>query len=105
MTVRIEHVTRAWATHVYIRPGKGELDILHSEAFERYILAMVRGILRERSDSTKIPVVMAAVAGPVPNEYGHNMFVDVEYDHDGHRATYAATITRDGLENVTCYMD
>lgn len=69
-------------------------------------LALVRHIMRERSDCRNIPIVNeVSLAGEV-NQYGHNLFIDVTYNsRRGWRATYGALLTADGVSNLQCYMD
>src|SRR4051812_49251363 len=68
-------------------------------------LAMIRHVLRDRSDCDQIPVVNEAVLVGEVNQYGHNVFIDVTYARRGWRATYGARLTDGGISNFQCYMD
>lgn len=74
-------------------------------ASEEDTLALIRHILRERSDCSIIPVVNGVIKTREVNEYGHNLFIDVTYSKNGWRATYAGSLTDSGVTNVQCYMD
>ena len=68
-------------------------------------LAMVRHILRERSDCRRIPEVLgASIRTSGFNEYGHNLFIHVRYT-DRYHATYGGRLDDSGVSNVVCYMD
>lgn len=106
MTIKAQHITTqrdsgAWLSGDSELPGG--MDVLRSPAFRRYLLAVVREVLRQE-ECTMIPVPVAAFAWEQENQWGHNFQVEVQYTPRW-RAIYAGRITRDGIEDVTCYMN
>lgn len=71
---------------------------------EQDVLAMIRHILRERSDCKRIPMVLGAVQTEQVNQYGHNLFIHIQYTNR-YQATYAGRVSDSGVSNVQCYMD
>jgi hypothetical protein len=71
---------------------------------ENNVLSLVRHIFRDRSDMDKMPVINGITALATPNEYGHDVFIDVTYAKRGYRATYAGK-SGTTITNFTCYMD
>lgn len=108
MTIKAQHITTQRDTGAWLsiddEGNKGGMDVLDSPEFARYRLSMVRHILRERGDSTMVPVIVAAFAWPQVNQWGHNFEVEVQYTARW-RAIYAGRITPEGLRDVQCYMD
>lgn len=107
MTIRMHHLTIdhdpiAWATFA-VYDGIG-IDVTLDETYLVDFLSVVRHILRERGDSTIIPVVRAAIRFHEVNEWGHNGEVEVTYDHEDHRAIYGVHFG-ERVTNVQCYMD
>lgn len=68
-------------------------------------LALVRHVLRDRSDCDQIPVVNEVYKISDPNQFGDNIFIDVTYHTKGYRATYGALLTDSGISHFNCYMD
>jgi hypothetical protein len=106
MTIRLENLTIApardsWALDLV---REGATDITNDETYRLDFLSVVRHILRERSDSNIIPVVVGAVRFPETNRYGHNGEVEVTYHSRGYRAIYGVHFG-ERVTNVQCYMD
>jgi hypothetical protein len=106
MTINETHIitrrdTAAWLSGDSELPGG--MDVLRSPAFRRYLLAIVREVLRQEACSM-IPVPVAAFAWERENQWGHNFQVEVQYTPRW-RAIYAGRITREGIDRVTCYMN
>lgn len=68
------------------------------------VLALVRQIMRDRSDCDMIPLIKAVVYTSDVNEYGHNIFISVQYSQRGWLATYGAK-TDTSVHSLQCYMD
>jgi hypothetical protein len=68
------------------------------------VLSLVRHIWRDRSDITQHIVINGVTTIATPNEYGHDIFIDVTYSKRGWRATYAGK-SGSTITNFTCYMD
>lgn len=105
MTVRIDALRFESTDDTYLSVNGSEMEVTYSEHFRRYILSMVRHIMRDRGDCNIIPVVLMATARAEHNEFGHNFSVEVEYSRFGYRAIYAGRIGFDGLTHVSCYAD
>lgn len=108
--VKIDHDRGAWILDM-VRDGIAA-DVTNDARFSNDILAMVRHIMRERSDCTMVPVVRAVIVFPT-NEWGHNSEIEVSYSRENtYRAIYGATLSgslddRTGgqVSRVQCYMD
>ena len=100
MTIRLENLTIDADSHAWLEDGT---DVTADETYRLDLLAVVRHIMRERSDCSIIPVVRKATVHPT-NRYGHNMQVEVTYSTRGYRAIYGAHIG-ERVTNVQCYMD
>lgn len=68
------------------------------------VLALIRQILRERSDCDMIPLIKGVVYTGSANQYGHNLFISVQYAKRGYSATYGAK-TDTTVHSLQCYMD
>lgn len=104
MTIKHTDVTYAMTADYGYLPEQpdGGLNWYHPTN----VLAAIRHVLRDRSDCDQIPVVIGVVELEVPNQYGHNFFIDVQYAKRGYRAVYAATVSEsEPMQNFTCYMD
>lgn len=101
--VTAEDSTDSWAYDI-VRHGAG-IDMLPAQLDfrDRVVLPMVRGIMRERGDVTKMPFVVGVVMFTETNVYGHDLEIEVEYSKRGWRAIYAANVCTPS--NVSCYMD
>lgn len=100
MSIRVEQLVFAEDSDTTYLSKQGDIDPNLPD-----VLSMVRHIFRDRSDITQMPVINGVSATTEPNQWGHNIFIDVTYSTRGWRATYAARRTDSGISKFTCYMD
>lgn len=124
MSVRLSQITVADdSTDSYVghRPRTDyETDVLALRRLnvpiaDRLVLSAVRYELREghpRSRSNPwsgidcLPSVKGLIVTTDFDDFGSNIFADIEYDSRGHRATYGGHFDREAnVIRWTCYMD
>lgn len=80
----------------------------HANVVEQILVSAVRQELRETyHEADSLPRVLALLVHPEDNEYGHRLFVEVEYNrYKGWRATYGGKYDPTTRKVTwTCYCD
>lgn len=103
MTIRLENLTIDSDARTWMDATSGR-DVLLDETRRMDLLSMVRHIVRDEHRVNMIPVVVGARLLDTPNQWGHDLQVEVQYNTCGWRAIYAAR-TGTHLTDVQCYMD